>query len=142
MENSQAYTVPEFAKKIGVSSQYVYKLLGKKLKPYVVTQGQKRLILIDAIKLFNVPEDKHTENEQAVKSAREYEQRISDLEKQVAEQAAIIEQLKNQLNEKKEDANKLYNLFNQQQQLMAMMTKQLEAPKRRIRWPWQKKDNQ
>lgn len=53
MEENKYYSIPEFAKKVGVSRQSIYKALSTKLSTYVVNQGDKKMLRAEALCEYN-----------------------------------------------------------------------------------------
>lgn len=93
------FPVKKFADRAGVSSQYVYKLLNNKLKPYVIDKDGKKQISTEALPMFaNGEEDDSIDEQQIVENQLTvYKQTIEILQTQLNTQNELM---KTQLTEK------------------------------------------
>ena len=132
-------SVREFAKRVNMSPQAIYKQLDNKLREYCETWAGKKVVAIKALELFNATgtnnSNKHVDNQvvnELSKVVNELSTVVNNLEKQ-------IDFYKLQIEEKDKQIATLQTLLNQSQQLNAQAQNKimmLEAPKKH--W-WQKK---
>ena len=134
-------SVREFARRVNMSPQAIYKQLDNKLLEYCETWAGKKVVSIKALELFNGTgtknSDKHFDN-----------QVVNELSKVVDELTTVVNNLskqvdfyKLQIEEKDKQIATLQTLLNQSQQLNAQAQNKimmLEAPKKH--W-WQRKPN-
>jgi hypothetical protein len=57
MTDPEYITVKEFSERAGLTPQYVYRLLTKKLAPYVTMVNEQKMIHIDGLLLFDSPSE-------------------------------------------------------------------------------------
>ena len=124
MENREYMSIPEVAKRLSVSRQYVYKLLNTKLKPYVVIENGKKKLPADVLDVLKnqVDSEPVAGSDRAQTPDREFEL----IQKLLDEKDHRIDDLQKQLDE----ANRQITVL--QQLLVVKETqKQLEEPKKK-----------
>jgi len=80
--SAELLTVAEFADKVNLTTQYIYKILNGKLAAYVTTVGNKKLISTDAIILFT-GESNTVDNNDSDALLKSMQQSIDILQREV-----------------------------------------------------------
>lgn len=116
----QFYSVSEFATKRGISKQAVYQQLNKTLKPFLKVENGKKYIDGAALELFK---DKEVEQAapQVEQDFKQVEQELESgfLLSQIGEKDKTIESLLKQIESLQEQNNKLTDLLQNSQFLLA-----------------------
>ena len=108
--DKELLTIKDFSRAVGVSPQAIYKHLEGKLKDYVSTVGNKKMIDKSALSLFEVENC----NEKVDKNLNQIENQLIELLKKE------LEQKNEQIKEKDKQIADLLLALNQAQQLQAM----------------------
>jgi len=102
MDEITYYSVQEFAKKVGVSRQSVYKALSTKLSTYVVNQGDSIMIRAEAFCEYDCqPSVNQSVNQVDTKSSTENEILYEILRQELDHKNKLIDDLKNELAEER-----------------------------------------
>lgn len=124
MENAKEYlSVKDFAQKIGVSVQSVYKKINKEdseLKPYIVKEKNVVKIDIRAItEIYNIPVKTASPKEETVDIKEFFINQLQEKDRQIQEKDRQIQEKDNQLNSALERLAEANRLLDQQQKLNA-----------------------
>lgn len=126
MTNKELFSVGEFAKKVGVSTQAIYKQLDNKLFPYLTTVDNRKMIKAEALSLFSTNQNN---NQVGAASPLEIQQDwqliLNEKDERIKELKERNEELKEQLEKQTKQNEHLIILLSQQQTL----TLQLQEPK-------------
>lgn len=123
-------SIKEFAAAAGVSQQAIYKQLNNKLKTYLKTIDNKKMLDKSALSLFQKKDDSTDIQQQLLnmlqKELNEKNQQISEKDKQIAE----LQQLLNQ-------AHQLNAM--DKQRILELEDKMAEEPVKKKWWQWFRK---
>ena len=101
MTDNEYMTVKDFAEAAGVTTQYVYKLLGNKLQPFTNRENGKTLISAEALSLFSGNEtSQETDKQQTIDNLLiALQQQLSIKDEQLANKDRQIANLDERLKE-------------------------------------------
>jgi len=122
MDEITYYSVQEFAKKVGVSRQSIYKVLSTKLSTYVVNQGDKIMLRAEALCEYSCQPSVNQGNTLVdTKSSTENEPLYEILRQELEHKNKLIDDLKNELSEERkhsrEQSERIATLASQAQYL-------------------------
>lgn len=114
--NKKYITIKEFSKAAGISTQAVYKQVDNRLKPYLKMVDGKKMINVDALKLYK--EEKPQEHEENSNSTSCATSCSTIAQPQKVEQQ-IIDLLKDELDKKNKQIEKLQEQLDKAQTLIS-----------------------
>ena len=122
MDFEKEYSIKEYAKLKGISTQAVYKQLSKSLKPYVIERDGKKYISGQAFNQVEQPVGNHsTAFNQPVESEiiQLLRAQLEEKDKQISTLFNQVEQITNQLKTTEETATRLITLLENTQKIEA-----------------------
>lgn len=128
--SAELLTVAEFADKVNLTTQYIYKILNGKLAAYVTTVGNKKLISSEALILFT-GESNTVDNNDSDSLLKSMQQSITILQQEIdlltAQLAVKDEQLSGIIDRLHESHVITLQLTDRQQQLLQAAIDEAEA---------------
>ena len=139
-------SIKEFAAAVGVSQQYVYNQLNKKLKNYCIVVENKKMLKKSALELF---EKKEKESEIQQVEQQLNNKLIEALEKRIEEQMQQLQEKDKQIANLQQSLDQSQQLLDQAQKLHAIEVQRVkeledkaaavpEEPEKKKWWFWRK----
>lgn len=137
MDEIEYYSISEFAEKVGVSRQSIYKALSTKLSTYVVNQGDKKMLRKEALCEYNC---QPTVNQVVNQTVNQVDSSFSAennflyeiLQEELNYKNKLIDELRIELSEERkhsrEQADKIATLASQAQYLQLEQKAERENP--------------